>query len=430
MNPAAPFIPNQRLWLPVFILLFLWQPHGVAYGNQPIQEEAKNGRLTVFLDCPGWCDTNFIQQQIPLVNYVRDKELAQVHVIITRHGGGRTGTTYMLSILGSRQFSGMINELSYWAPSTNTADQNRRGYTNQLKIGLAPYIAGSSMAEYVRVEFTYDPRDQQRVVSQVKDPWNNWVFEVYGGGNFSKEEKSSSFNLRYGFHIEKQTHDIKVRIRPFFNNNQRIFITEDQTIRRNSHRHGFDGYLIHSISDHWSAGLFSSMLSSTFHNFAFNTELKPAIEYSLFPYSEATMRSISFAYRIGGGWFNYMERTIFQKDDEFLFGHSIEAAARFQQTWGTVRAGISGSHFFHDFSANRASMFGILNLRVFQGFAISLSSNLELINDLVSIPMGDLSLEDILLQQRRQSTSYQLSGSIGLSYTFGSATTGVYNPRF
>jgi hypothetical protein len=429
MTSTLSFRTCPDFYLIILLPLILMLP-ATALGNAYSGlEDSKNERLTVFLDIPWWGDTDFIQQQIPLVNYVRDKELAQVHIIMTRHGGGSAGTSYMMSFLGARQFSGMINELTYWAPSTNTADQNRRGYTNLLKIGLAPYIAGSSMAEYVRVDFTYDPRVQVIDRRKEADPWRNWVFEIYGGGNFSKEEKNSSFNLRYGFSAEKRTHDIKFRFRPFFNNTQRTFITDSGVIRRDSHRHGFEGYVVKSISDHWSAGLFSSMLSSTFHNFAFNTELKPAIEYSLFPYQEATMRSISIAYRIGGGYFNYMEKTIFEKEEEFLFGHSIEASARLQSTWGTIRAGITGSHYFHDFTANRASVFGNLNLRVFQGFAISLSTNYDLINDLVSIPLGDISLEDILLQQRRQSTSYQLSGSIGLSYTFGSESTGVFNPR-
>lgn len=419
----------SRFCLSAFILLMLSHQSLATDKAKSSMEDPKNERLTVFLDCPWWCDTDFIQQQIPLVNYVRDKELAQVHIIMTRHGGGSAGTSYMMSFLGARQFSGIINELTYWAPSTNTADQNRRGYTNMLKIGLAPYIAGSSMAEYVKVDYTYEPGIRDRDPRQVQDPWKSWVFEIYGGGNFSKEEKNSAFNVRYGFSAEKRTHDIKMRFRPYFNYNERTFKTDDGTIKRVSHRNGFEGYVVKSISDHWSAGMFSSMLSSTFHNFAFNAELKPAIEYSLFPYQEATMRSIAFAYRIGGGYFNYLETTIFEKDMEFLFGHSIEASARFQETWGTVRAGISGSHYFHDFTANRASVFGNLNLRVFQGFAISLSTNFDLINDLVSIPLGDISLEDILLQQRRQSTSYQLSGSIGLSYTFGSETTGVFNPR-
>jgi hypothetical protein len=393
------------------------------------KDDPSTERLNVFLDAPWWADEDFIMQEIPLVNYVRDKELAQVHIIITRHGGGSGGTAYQLSFLGARQFSGMINELNYWAPSTNTADANRRGYTNIIKIGLAPYVSRSNMAPYVRVDYTYDPRTVSRETAPVRDPWKNWVFEVYAGGNFSKEEKNSRSSFRYGFYADKVTHEFKIRMRPYFNHDSRTFISGEDTIRRTSHRHGFDGYLVRSISGHWSAGIFSSMQSSTFNNMRFNTELKPAVEYSLFPYEEATKRSISLAYRIGGGYQDYYEMTIFGKESEFLFGHSLEAAARFQQPWGTVRAGVTGSHFFHDFSVNRLAFFGNLNLRVFQGFAISLSTNMDLINDLVAIPLGDLSLEDILLQQSRQSTSYQLSGSIGLSYTFGSEQKGVYNPR-
>ncbi len=427
-NPRKPEVFTLSVFF-TFLLALLAHTATGASSSSLTQDPSKT-RLSVFLDCPRWCDTDFIQQEIPLVNYVRDKELAQVHVIITRHGGGSTGTSYIMTILGSGPFSGMINELRYWAPSTNTADQNRRGYTNVLKIGLAPYIAGSSMAPFVQVNFSYDAGEVRREDGPKEDAWKNWVFEIYAGGNFNKEEKSSSMNFRYGFSAEKRTDEIKIQIRPYFNYNERNYVTDDATITRVSHRNGFDGSLVHSISNRWSAGLFSSMLSSTFHNFKFNAELKPAIEYSLFPYQEATKRSITFAYRIGGGYFNYLERTIFNKTEEFLFGHSIQASARFQQPWGSVRAGISGSHYFHDFTANRASIFGHLSLRIFQGFAISLSTDLELINDLVAIPLGDLSLEDILLEQSRQSTSYQISGSIGLSYTFGSGSTGVYNPRF
>ena len=107
----------------------------------------------------------------------------------------------------------------------------------------------------------------------------------------------------------------------------------------------------------------------------------------------------------------------------------MEASARFQQPWGTFRAGISGSHFFHDFSANRAEIYSRISLRVFQGFSLSLNANYEIINDLISIPAGDLALEDILLAQSQQATTYSLSGSIGITYTFGSDFSAAYNPR-
>jgi len=53
----------------------------------------------------------------------------------------------------------------------------------------------------------------------------------------------------------------------------------------------------------------------------------------------------------------------------------------------------------------------------------------NLINDLISIPAGDLSIEEILLEQRQQATSYNVSGSIGITYTFGSDFSAAYNPR-
>ncbi len=171
------------------------------------------------------------------------------------------------------------------------------------------------------------------------------------------------------------------------------------------------------------------MLSSTFHNMDISFELAPAIEYSIFPYAEATRRSITFAWRIGYGYFNYLEETIFQKTEETLFSQAIIASADFQQPWGSIRTGLIGSHHFHDFSSNRAEFFTRLSLRLFQGFALTFNGSIEIINDLIAIPRKNLSLEEILLQQRRQATNYQISGNIGLSYTFGSRLSGAYNPR-
>ncbi|MBS3818037.1 hypothetical protein KGY73_00815 [bacterium] len=70
-----------------------------------------------------------------------------------------------------------------------------------------------------------------------------------------------------------------------------------------------------------------------------------------------------------------------------------------------------------------------LNLRIIKGLSLNIRSSYSLINDQVAIPKADLSLEEILLEQRRRTTSYEFSANIGLSYTFGSRITGVFNPR-
>ncbi len=426
------FIPAGSFLFTFLFLLFLTHPN--AYAGESIvsgSRNLQNNRLQVFLDLPRWADENFIRQEIPVVDFVRDKDLAHVHIIMTRHQSGSAGATYFFSIIGSMEFKGMNNELSLWAPASNTSYENRAGYTNMIKVGLAPYIANTLMADKLSIVYSTDPMplSREEIETEVKDPWNQWIFEIYGGGNFSKEDKRSSANFRYGFYADKITEDWKLRFRPYFNYSERNFVVDDGTITRVTHRNGFNGTVVKSLNDHWSAGIFTNMLSSTFHNIDFNVQVSPAIEYSLYPYREATRRSITFAYRVGYGYHKYLEETIFEKNDEYLFNQSLEASARFQQPWGTFRAGLTGSNFFHDFNLNRAEFFANLNLRIFQGFALNLSGNFDIINDLLAIPRGDLSLEDILLQQRRQATDYQVSGSIGLSYTFGSSLSGAYNPR-
>lgn len=399
--------------------------------NSQDRPNNRNGRITVFLDTGRWFDEDYFRQQIPIVSFVRDQENADVHIIITRHSAGTAGTNYAISLIGRRAFSDMRQELTYWAPASNTSYDTRRGYTNLIKAGLVNYILETDLADRIIVAYNYD-RSLNEVDNDIEpevDPWNSWVFEIYGGGNFYREEKQKRHSFRAGFYADRVTEEWKIRLRPYFNFNNRTYYTDDATIVSTSHRHGHQSYIIKSLNDHWSVGIFNSSLSSTFHNTKFNTELSPALEYSLFPYDEATRRSITFAYRMGYGYHNYIETTIFAKDEEFLWSQSVEASASFQQPWGNFRAGITGSHFFQDFSINRAELYASVSLRIFQGLSLNVRTNLDIINDLISISAGDMSLEEILLEQAQQATDYSMSGTIGISYTFGSDFSAAYNPR-
>jgi len=412
----------------LFLLFFL---QGTQASNKTRQPINPNSRITVFLDTENWFDSDFVRQQIPVVNYVRDREQADVHIIVTRHSAGTAGTNYAISFIGNRAFLGINNEFTYWAPTTNSSDDTRRGYTNIIKIGLVSYLSSTPMIDRVLVDFFQDPKDTLEKYQEAieTDPWNSWVFELYGGGNFGKEEKLSHFSFRTGFFADRVTTEWKIRLRPYFNFNNRTFVTSEEDIVSSTHRHGYAAYVVKSITDHWSVGLFSSGLSSTFHNINFNADLVPAVEWSLFPYNEATRRSVTLAYRMGYGYNNYIETTIFDKDEEWIWAQSLEATVRFQQPWGNVRAGLTGSHFINDLSMNRAQVFTNLNLRIVQGLSLNFFVNYEIINDLIAIPKGNRTIEQILLARTQQATSYSISGSVGLSYTFGSKFSVAYNPR-
>jgi len=396
-------------------------------GDDPAEAwDTDQETLKVFLDCTV-CDLNHTVESIDFVSFVRDRVLAQVHIIVSTHGAGITGENYVLSFIGYREFSGIDNKLTFWVPRNNTWAETRQGLVDRLKLGLASYLAATRFADHLSLNLKEGVPVSQNAAS---DPWKHWVFELYLGANYSREMSQNAFNMRYGLFADKISDIWKIRIRPYFNYNEKNFKTDSGDISSISRRDGFNGYLIRSIDQHWSVGLFSDILASTFHNLSFYWDLCPGIEYSFFSYREASRRSLTLAYKIGYAYNNYLERTVFDREKESLFMHSLKASVHFRQPWGSILASLSGAHYFHDFRANRLEFFTILNLRLFSGFALSLQGNFDLVNDLLSIPRGRLSLEEILLQRRRQATDFQTFWSIGLSYTFGSAAGKVVNTRF
>lgn len=417
---------NSVILMTLFVVYCFFIPKPTI-ANDTIATPGKpgNGFLNVFLDFHS--HEQYIRERIYFVHYVRDRQLADVQIMLNRHNSGTAGRNYVFSFIGRENFEGMNNEITLWAPSTNTDNETREGMVNTLTLGLMPYLANTSLANNITVNISQIDNQQ---VETITDPWKNWTFEIYGGLNLRQESRQSRFDSRWGFYADKLSEEWKIRARPYFNINLQSFQTDEEEINRSQYRHGFDGFIIRSINEHWSAGLFLDMLSSTFHNIHFNIEAEPGIEYSFLPYSEANYRAITLDYRIGAGHHRYIEETIFYKMQENLFHHSLNFTARIQQPWGSFEAGVSGSHYFHDFSANRISLESDLELRVVKGLSFNLWGSFEFINDLVALPAGDLSIEDILLQQSRQATDYEAFAHIGFTYTFGSEFVNVINTRF
>jgi len=420
---------SRKIHMLLLVIFFLSTFVSLSQSNTQ-DKDNNNEKLSIFLDISYWVDDDYIRQEIPIVEYVRDKELADVHIIMSRHDAGQAGTNYVISFIGRGVFKGVNNELTYWSPAAETQHETRQGYAKMIKVGLAPYIVNKQGdPDLISLQYRMDTISDKDTREVSKAPWNRWIFEIYGGGYFDFEETRNSMHIRYGFYADKVTKDWKIRARPYFNYNERNYEIEDSTVTTVTHRDGFNGYVIKSLTDHWSAGAFTNILSSTYHNMDFQLEVSPAIEYSFFPYNEATRRSIAIAYKIDYSYNDYIDKTILGETEELLWGQSLVLSADFRQTWGSIEAGVTGSHHFHDFNSNRLELFTEVNFRIFKGFSLTLDADFEFINDLVAIPMKDMSTEEILLEQRRRSTNFQFDGHIGFTYTFGSERSGDYNPR-
>jgi hypothetical protein len=100
------------------------------------------------------------------------------------------------------------------------------------------------------------------------------------------------------------------------------------------------------------------------------------------------------------------------------------------QKWGSVSTTLTYSNYFFDWSYNNLNLYTITRLRLFKGVQFNISGSVSLIHDQISLPLGNASLEDVLLRRKEQRTTYSYYTSVGLTYTFGSIYNNVVNPRF
>lgn len=384
----------------------------------------------VYVDC-NRCDYNHIRREITIVRYVREPEQADIHVFVTDERTGSGGREYEFSFLGRRSFKGVDYTLTLTTDRDATSDEVREEVNRLLEMGLAPYLMKTPLGKELSLNYP-DIEDRQEPTRAEGDPWNHWVFEIYGGRvRMSYESNQSNFDSRWGFFADRVTKTWKTRLRPYFNFSFDHIEQEDgKSVTSRNHRHGFDSYAIRSVNQHWSFGLFTDYITRQDRNLKHRIQINPGVEYSVFPYEEATRRAITFVYRLGYTEVDYYEETIYFKTSERLSNHRLQASVSFEQPWGEVNAGLTGSHYFHDPSHYRTELFGQASVRIVEGLSLNFWGNFELIQDQLSLPRGDTTVEDVLLDQRELATDFSVTGSVSLSYTFGSDFADVVNTRF
>lgn len=402
-----------------------------AQTNDSATDTVSEETIRLFLDCRR-CDRTFIRSNIQFVNFVRDKEVADVHILISRAQTGSGGTEYTMRMIGRKSFSGQDRRLTYNTAQSDTEDEKRRGLVRYIKIGLLPYLSDSPVLQQMNI--TYEGKQGSQATAG-EDPWDYWVFELNGNMFFNGEESRKSIFFSGGASADRVTEDWKLI--SFFNYdyNRRSFTETDSLGNETTDTFTTRGYysrmeIVKSLGYHWSAGLMGESFASSRNNTDFGFSANPAIEYNLFPYSKYAEKEISFLYSVGPVWYNYDEITIFGKTEELLFKQELRSRMQFIQPWGEIEGRLNASTFLHDFSKNQVRLNLELDIRIFRGLSLNLSGRYAIINDQLSIPAGDISDAEQLLNLREQATGYSYGGSVGIEFTFGSIYNNIVNPRF
>ncbi len=416
---------------------------GLSLGAPPLGGQAAapaSGSLAVYLDCRASCDFSLIRTEITYVNWVRDREVADVHVLLTSQRAGAGGEQFTAAFLGVRQFSGRGDTLTFTTNPTTTSDEMRRGVTRLLALGLVRFVARTPAAQSLRVTRGDTAKVNGAQLSPAHDPWNAWVFSVSLSGSTDGERYYKSKYLNSRVNANRTTEAWKTGISYSYSyRNNRVTVQEYDstgavaleetyvTLLRDWYAELFQ---VKSVSDHWSLGGGFEAASQVYRNQDLRLEAKAAVEYNLFPYAQATRRELIVRYGVGVERYWYADTTIFDKIRESLPRHSLELEYRTREPWGSASVNAEHRNFLTDAAKRNTSLNAGISVRLFRGFSVNASGGYEWIHDQVYLPRGEQDAVDVLLRRRALLSGFQYEMRLGLSYTFGSIYNNVVNPRF
>ncbi len=407
------------------VLILLWFSvviNSLIFGQEQTTspDSLRKDALNVYMNA-----SSYIRQQIPYINYVRDRKVADLVIISTSETSGSGGMEYSMFLEGQGKYAGMRDTLRYSRSPDETYEQARAKQVKTLRMGLMRYVIKTPLAEYIDINFS------EPISAEVStDKWNNWVFRLSVSGYTSGQSSYNYLNAFGGLSASKVTEDWKIDIDFDYSYGKDEFTIEDEVYESKTISKSADILMVRSINDHWSYGGSAGIASSTYSNYDLKISFMPGIEFDVFPYSESTRRQLRLLYSVGYMYNDYTDTTIYNKTREALFAHSLRGAFEVIQKWGSIDVSLTWSNYLRDFSENMLSLSGYLNWRVAKGLNINLGGSFSFIHNQISLVKGGASSEEILLRRKELETNYNYFIHFGFSYTFGSIYNNVVNPRF
>jgi len=399
-------------------------------------------RPRIFFDCDGRdCNSQHYRTEIDWVDWVNDREVADVHLIVSSLSMGAGGREYQLDFIGREAQEDYADEMRYQSFSTDTDIERLDGLTEAISIGLLRFSTAAGFRGLVNISGASADglMMPDRVVGadEVEDPWDLWVFRINANYNVDGESRRRSENLYSSVIASRISPTWKLYFSTNVNSRDREFELEAGTFTDTRTDWGVRPWVVYTLADHWSMGVRGEVARQPRYNQEFRWEVTPGIEYSLFPYEEATRKALTLSYRIGPAHRRYIEETLYGQNSETRWEQWAEIDLSARQPWGETGASISASSFiflpeidaFQDglYSVN---LRGDIDFRIVRGFSVRLDGNIGWVQDQIYLSAQGATDEEALLELQQLETDFRYGVSLGFSFQFGSIFNNVVNNRF
>ncbi|MDQ3069975.1 MAG: hypothetical protein M3R55_09635 [Acidobacteriota bacterium] len=390
-------------------------------------QTSQAGRLRVFLDCD--CFQSYAREEVSFVDYVRDRESADVHVLGQSRETGGGGREYALRFVGAGRLAGTDLDLKAVTAPGDTEDARRRAVASTLRVGFLAYLAKSGLPAHLDIQIDED--EQVAPAAGISDPWNFWVYSVRASTELQAEESSREWNWQVSGSADRVTRDWKLSFGGEVDQTiEKFDLDEDEPLTSRRHNREINTLAVKSLGEHWSAGMLSETSSSSFENRKFQFGAAPAVEYNFFPYSAYTRRQLRAKYYVGPVYSRYYEVTLFDKLEETRVLHAAEITLDQREPWGTLQAQFEVQQYLPKASQYRVEFNGDVSIRITRGLSVSIEGGASRIRDQISLPKRGATSEEVLLRLRRLRSGFEYNFDVGFTYTFGSIFNNIVNPRF
>lgn len=401
-------------------------------------DDDATSRPAVFLDCQGGpnCNRSQFRTEITFVNWARDREDSDIHLIFTSQGMSGGNRQYTLDFVGRGDFAGVDEHLTFMSSGQDVQAETMDGLARTMRLGLVRYALSAGLGPDLDVRFSGDAArvedESEGNGDSLYDPWNSWTFRVGLSGDLDFQETRTSSRLNPQFNADRVTEAWKLNLNSRLDiRRERRDLADGRQVRDDRNDWSVSALMVRSVGEHMGVGMDTDFRNSVRRNQTARIRLSPAIEYNYYPYSEATRRQFIAHYSLGVEHSNYIERTVFDVDRETLPVHRVGVQYRAREEWGNAGVGVDANQYLH--SNGEFYSFGLsgdLNYRILRGLELNFSGGASLVNDNIHTPAGDISDEDILLGRQSLPSGYQYEASLGLSYRWGSSFANIVNNRF
>jgi hypothetical protein len=386
-------------------------------------------RLRVFIDdCGFGCFEDYLRDEITFVDFVRQAQDADVHLLSTSTDTGGGGRELVLRFVGRGRFAGHDEELRVVTLAGDTENMRRAQVRRTVEVGLLAFMAREGIPAGVAVSVEAERSEAEE---PVEDPWNAWLFSIRTSADYQAEESAKDRSIDINLGADRITEAWKLTFGASLDYSTEEFnLDEDDPLKAVRKERDADWFIARSLGPHWSAGFDGRVESSTFGNTKFSYDMAPAIEYSVFPYEEYATRQLRLQYAVGVRHAEYNEITLYGKLGETHPVHEASITLDQRQPWGSLEARLEFSQYLHDPKFYRLEVSGDLSFRIIRGLSLTLEGRASRVRDQLSLPRRGATDEEVLLRLRELQSSYELEIDIGFTYSFGSLFNNVVNPRF